>query len=100
MGGVPAAGAPSVVPAVLSAASAGSSGSSGSSGAVGEVGDGSLPEAALPPLLMFTIVPVIETPEELMSMKLPPTFNDNSVPASITRVVPALMWTAEPAATI
>ena len=56
----------------------------------GSVGCGSVPEPAAPPLLIITMVPVIETPAGPMSMKLPPTFSDNCIPASITHVIPAL----------
>ena len=63
---------------------------SGIFGAVGETGLDPQPEPDEPPLLIITMVPVIVTPAGLMSMKLPPTCNEISVPASITTVMPAL----------
>ena len=44
-------------------------------------------------LLMFTIVPEMETPDGPRSMKVAPALSDNCVPASITSTVPPLMCT-------
>ena len=41
----------------------------------------SAPEPAAPPLLIITMVPTIETPDGLISMKFPPTFR--STPAGL-----------------
>ncbi len=58
-------------------------------GVLGSVGLDPQPEPAAPPLLIITIVPTMEMPAGLISMKLPPTFSVNSVPASRTTVIPA-----------
>ena len=55
----------------------------------GAIGDAPLPDPALPPELTITIVPLMNTPPGLMSMKLPPTFSDIWVPDSRTSVIPA-----------
>ncbi len=48
--------------------------SSAWSGSLGEVGLDPQPEPAAPPLLIITIVPTMEMPEGLISMKLPADF--------------------------
>ena len=58
-------------------------------GCAGLCGEEPLPDPALPPLLIITMGPLMDTPLGPISTKLPPTFSESCVPASSTMVIPA-----------
>lgn len=84
---------PSLVPVFPSSALSGSVGEPGLvglAGLVGLVGLGQLADDADPPLLIITMVPVIETPAGLITTLLLPTTRVKVVPASMVTDMPPL----------